>query len=1206
MSKRILFVLMACMAALCFSPLAFGQAIGSFSGTITDKSGSSITGASVTVTSQGTGVVREAKTDESGHYIVNYLPVGLYTVHVQFQGFQPAEAKDLRLQIDEARELNFSLNPASVSSTVEVVADAVAVTTTDPTLGQVINSQQVAQLPLNGRDFVQLATLTPGTTQETNPNSFFNGGPSSEVSARGSFSLSVGGSRANSTDWLLDGSDNNELTAGGIGILSSIDAIQEFKVLTYNYSAEFGTRAGPTVLVTTKSGSNSYHGSLFEFLRNTSLDAKSFFATKPEKFNLNQYGGSFGGPIRKNKTFFFLDGEQKSQRHGTTFTGLVPTDAMRTGDFSKDVFGNTLGAPTKNPDGTWSLPAGAIYNPNMGSLNGKGASSDPAAAQNIYFQCDANGVPITPNANSSQTRANNCYKIPGGPNGLISPIAQQMFGLYPEPNANNQAVGFNYVNAPVRKLDETKFDIRVDHNFSSSDTAFARFSYDQAVSYVPGGAPGFPDFASQSPFASNQGIQNHGRNISLSETHIFSPTKVNQVSGGYNRIFNYITSQGNGSCLAAKFGIPGANLGCADGSTCKGDVISCGLTSTQFDGGFWSLGDRGFAPFTGGTNIFSIADSFNMILGKHDIKMGGSIRAMQMNVRTNGFQDGYWILSGFWSGNPQSDFALGLPSLAIHDQTFFGDTTGRRWKIFRPYVQDDWRATKNLTVNIGLAWAITTPIAEVAGRQADFNPANGQFLIPGKNYVSDSAGIRTYWKAFEPRIGLAYKVRGSDKTVLRAGYAIYHDSSWNQGAQGLWQNPPFYAESDAFAFGGACTFATAACATQFGLKPSALSLSNGFPTFTPPLDPNTFTGTLLAQNINFKPGIVQQFNVNVEHQLPGDLILTVGYAGSRAAHILIDGNNLNVQTPNSCGKVAGYTLGCGPGGTFLGQPAQFANFPFNVINNITDQGNAHYNSLQIKAETKNARHGLYALISYTYSRAYDNGYADGLGSSIGAVYYPLPNWSKLDWALSQINLNNNFTASVIYDLPFGNGKRFGSNWGKPANAILGGWQLTLIEKITSGFPVFVVDSANFSSGVNFQQNGNSLIRPNLVGDPNKAGNQAGKTGCPTQVHNIAHWFNPCAFESAPAGELGNANRTPVNGPNFVNTDFSVVKRFALPREGMGLDFRAEIFNLFNHAQFGLPNTGATGYADIQTSNFGSVTSTVNNPRLVQFGLKFTF
>jgi carboxypeptidase family protein len=1218
MTKRILFVVVAFFAALCFGSSAHGQAIGSFSGTITDKSGSSIAGASVSVTSQGTGVARETKTDDTGHYIINYLPVGMYTIRAQFQGFQTAEAKDLRLQIDEARELNFSLNPASVSSSVEVSATAVAVEATNPSLGQVITEQQVQQLPLNGRDFVQLATLTPGTTQETNPNSFFNGGPSSEVSARGSFSLSVGGSRANSTDWLLDGNDNNELTAGGIGILSSIDAIQEFKVLTYNYSAEFGTRAGPTVLVTTKSGGNALHGSLFEFLRNTSLDAKSFFAPKAEKFNLNQFGGSLGGAIRKNKTFFFFDGEQKFQRHGIAFTGLVPTDAMRSGDFTNDAFGRPVTATfTPPPGGGNPITVPGIVNPNM-----SGASRDPRVFPNIYFQCDpVSGVPEPVNPDASQPQGTPCSKIPGG---LLNPISQQMFGFFPEPNANNSSLGFNFQDQPVRKLDETKFDVRLDHTFSGNDTAYARFSYDQAVSYVPGGTSGLPNFAEQSPFASNQGIQNHGRNIVLSETHIFSPTKVNQVTGGYNRIFNYITSEGNGSCLAAKIGIPGANLGCADGSTCTGDVISCGLTSTQFDGGYWSLGDRGFTPFTGGTNIFSINDSFDMILGKHDIKMGGGIRAMQMNVRTNGFQDGYWILSGLWSGNPPgnavgpvADFALGIASLAIHDQTFLGDTTGRRWKIFRPYVQDDWRVSKNLTVNLGLAWTITTPIAEVLGRQADFEPKTGQFLIPGVNHVGDGAGIKTYYKAFEPRIGLAYKLFGSDKTVVRAGYAIYHDSSWSQGGQGLWQNPPFYAESDRFAFSspafGACTFAFAYCHQTNGIPASAISLSDGFQTFASQPDPASFTGTILSQNTDFKPGIVQQFNVNIEHQIPGDLVLTVGYAGSRSAHILIDGNNVNINTPNACGVVAGYTLGCGPGGTFV--PAPYAaNFPFNTITNITDQGVAHYNSLQIKAETKNARHGLYGLISYTYAKAYDNGYADGLGSSIGAVYYGLPNWSKLDWALSQINLNNNFSASVIYDLPFGNGKRFGSNWGKPANAILGGWQLTLIERISSGFPVFVVDSANFVSGVNFQQNGNSLIRPDQIGNPNKGG---GGAGCPTQVRNIEHWFNPCAFapaqtfETSPGsgvfvGELGNANRTPVNGPNFVNTDFSVVKRFALPKEGMGLDFRAEFFNLFNHAQFGMPNTGATGYADIETSNFGAITSTVNNPRLVQFGLKFTF
>src|ERR1700674_2232740 len=494
MPKRKALLVAVLCSVICLCPLLYSQANGSLSGTVTDKTGSVISGATVKITSQGTGITREVKTDGSGHYIAPFLPVSIYTIRVESQGFQTTEQKDIRLQVDEQREVNFTLNPASVSQTVEVSAEEVAVETSNPTLGQVITSQEVAQLPLNGRDFVQLATLTPGTVAETNPNSFFTNAASSEVAARGAFSLSVGGSRANSTDWLLDGNDNNELTAGGISILSSIDSIQEFKVLTYNYSAEFGTRAGPTVLVTTKSGSNALHGSLYEFLRNTSLDAKSFFATKPEKFNLNQYGGSLGGAIRKNKTFFFLDGEQKSQRHGITFTGLVPTVAMRGGDFTNDAFGRPVPVGTTAADPvTFDT---AIINPNMGPITGGGASTNGAVFPNIYFQCDANGNPMPVAANGSQQQGQNCNKIPSGANGLINPISKQLLALYPAPNANNPALGINYINSPVRKLDETKFDIRLDHNFSASDTAFARFSYDQAVSYVPGGGPGF---AEQSP-----------------------------------------------------------------------------------------------------------------------------------------------------------------------------------------------------------------------------------------------------------------------------------------------------------------------------------------------------------------------------------------------------------------------------------------------------------------------------------------------------------------------------------------------------------------------------------------------------------------------------------------------------------------------------------------------------------------------------------
>jgi len=1211
MSRKFVFSLVVFIATLCWSTSAFGQATGSFAGTVTDKSGSAVAGATVTVTSQTTGVARTATTDETGHYGINLLPVSVYTIHVEFKGFQPAESKDVKLQVDEHRELDFSLSPATVSSTVEVTASEVAMETSNPSLGQVITSQQVSQLPLNGRDFVQLATLTPGTSTETNPGSFFTTAASSEVAARGPFSLSVGGSRPNSTDWLIDGVDNNELTAGGISILSNVDSIQEFKVLTYNYSAEYGTRAGPTVLLTTKSGTNNFHGSLYEFFRNTDLDARSFFATSREKFNLNQFGGSIGGPIRKNKTFFFLDGEQKYQRHGIPYTGLVPSMDMRNGDYTNDPFGNPIFG-TYTPASGPSVSVPTIVNPNM-----LGASLNPAVFPNVYFQCGPNGNPLPVAANGSQAQGTPCAKIPGAmagndpslPNGLISPIGQAMMNLYPPPNVTGNS-SYNFADAPVRSLDETKFDIRVDHNFSANDTLFARFSYDQATSYVPGGAPGF---AAQSAFGTNQGIINHARNVAIGETHIFSPVTVNQFSFGYNRIFDYITSFGTGSCESAKLGIVGANLGCTElgpNATCIPGAISCGLVSTLMTANYWAVGDRGYSPFQGGTNIFTVNDTLNFIRGKHDIKVGIGIRANQLNVSTEAFQDGFWIpgaignFSGYSSsalkvpGDPTADFMMGLVGVSEHDQTFNGTTTGRRWKVYRPFVQDDWRVTSKLTLNLGLAWDIQNPITEVNGKMANYDPYTNQLLVAGVNGVSWSAGVNKYWTAFEPRIGFAYKLGSSGKTVIRGGYAIFHDSAWSMGAQGLWQNPPFFAEGDAFGlaqpslitFGTqmvGCPSSTSYCATlPNGPAVTGVSTS-GFQIFDSPPSLQTFTGTLFYQPTNFHPGTVQQYNANVEREIPGNIVLTLGYAGSKGYDVLVAGNNLNTSTGSMVCGVG--VIGCNADGTAYTPP--FAPPNGNAVLAFGDYGKTNYNSFQVKAETKTPKYGLYALIGYTYSHTYDNGLSDGLGSLLSAVYFPLPNWTKLDWAPSQMDLHNNFTASVIYDLPFGKGKKWGNDWNGATNSLLGGWQLTVIQKITSGFAFPLIDSVN-SSGVTFNNGGNGFN----YNRPDQA------AGCNAYVSNHGpeqQYINANCFSHA-TGHLGNASRLPVYGPDFVNTDFSVIKQFALPWENTGITFRAEFFNLWNHAQFGLPVN------DVSALGFGQVNSTVNNPRVVQFGLKFTF
>lgn len=1223
--KKTLFaIVLATLTTVCGS-LAWSQATASFSGTVTDNTGAVLSGAQVTITAQATNVAREATTDGSGHFVVPSLSAADYTIRVEAAGFKASEAKDVRLQIDEQRELDFKLAPASVSTSVDVSATEVAVQTSNPTLGEVITSQEVAELPLNGRDFVQLATLTPGVTQETNPNSFFNAGPSSEVSARGTYSLSVGGSRAQSTDWLLDGVDNNELTAGGIAILPSIDAIQEFKVLTYNYSAEYGTRAGPTVLVTTKSGSNQFHGSLFEFFRNTKLDAKTYdFGTPSAKqqFNLNQFGGALGGALQKDKTFFFLDYQAKRQRHGVPFTGLIPTPAMMAGDFSLDPLGLERGV------------AQAAYNnqilfPNLVNPYTLGS-----------FQCDSSGNPL-PSTDGTQPLDVACNKIPtalAGSGGLADKAGLALINLYPQSTGANLSTLTNYSNTPVRKLNEGEFDIRLDHNISAKDSVFARFSYDQAFSFVPGGSPGF---AEAGAFASTQNITNHGRNVAISETHLFSDRTINQFTAGFNRIFNHILSYGTGTCEAAKLGIQGADLGGACDSITgypaslnqsSKDCVGCGLSSTQLTG-YWSVGDRGFSPFQGGTNVFYVSDTMDLIRGKHNIRFGAGIRDNQMNVLTNGFGDGYFLLfggGGSYTGDDAADLLLGQVGGSIHDQTFLGATTGRRWKMFRPFVQDDWRVSDNLTINLGVAWSLTTPITEAEGRQANFDYATGQYLIAGSapgiagctNCVrtGGDVGVAFDKTAFEPRIGFAWKPTGNGNTVVRGGYAIYHDSAWSQGAQGLWQNPSYYAEVDNFNnfAGSPCPYANATSATPLncGLQLSFLQASTPTtplqPILSPP-NPDSFTGTIQTQPLNFKQGMVQQFNLNLEHQLPGEVVMTVGYAGARSTHILNDGLNQNVGSPGQCflvpgdvGYDASYSLGCDPGHT--GHLAPYGEFT--SVDNNSDNGRARYDSLQIKAE-KNARHGLYALLSYTYSRAFDSGFPDGLGTLPGAMYWPLPGANKADWGLSQINLNNQFTASVLYDLPFGKGKKFGSGWNGATDAVFGNWKLNVIEKAISGFPLFVVASnnGNFSgSGVNFAWNGNSLNRPNEVGNPNVGGPEGGGTNCPAQVHTLKNWFNPCAFADAPAGELGSAARAPVYGPRFVNTDFSVIKDFPMSfREGTYVQFRAEFFNLFNHPHYYLPGTSASSMQDVDSpSSFGVVNSTLNDPRFIQLALKVIF
>ena len=1114
---------------------AFAQTTGSLGGDVTDATGAVLAGASVTVLSQGTGISRVTKTDGNGHYLVPLLAVGLYTVEVECNGFEQAVQKDIRLQTDESRKLDFTLELKGEKREIQVNANPVAVETTNPTLGQVITADQVADLPLNGRDFVQLAALTPGTTQATNPFSQFTGGPGNETSIRGGYSLSVGGSRENATDWLLDGVDNNELTAGAIAILPSIDLIEEFKVLTSNYSAEHGTRGGSTVLVTTKAGTNEYHGSLFEYFRNTVLNARSFFASGTEKFNLNQFGGSLGGPVRRDRTFFFADYEGEELRKGRTVQAQLPTALMKEGYFTQSFA---------------DLPAAQIYNPFSTRIDsGTGqVTRDP-------FKCDASGSPIVPTAGKLQIGGTPCNIIPTS---MIDPISAELLALLPNPTPTGTISG-DYISTPVQTLADTKVSLRLDHSFSSKDSLFARFTYDQASSVLPSGLPGYG--TSGGGFGSTETFADHGRNAVLSETHIFSPNTLNALSFGFNRIFNSIRSYGDGQYLSQKLGIPGSD---------NGTFLASGLVDAVFSGGFWGIGDSAYAPFQGGTNIFHLRDSLSLVRGAHALTMGGEIRRFQMNTLAAGFQDGYWSFDNRYTaaivpgtsafdvttGSPIASFLLGLPSFGQINQVFQGTSRGTRWTEFRPYIQDDWKIRSNLTINLGLAYNVTTPKTEVHGRQANFVFATGQFLIPGAT-SGPSAGVQTYWGGLEPRIGFAWSPRNNVNWSVRGGYSIYHDSGWNLGSQTLWQNPPFVTAPSFFAD---------------NLYPaSTFTPEQGFPVTAEPSSPSQFVGNSLNfQPLNARLPIIQQFDLSVEHELPARILLTVSYTGSRGAHLLVGNENFNTPPPNTGGALPPYPQ-------------------YGLINCYCDHGQTRYDGLEVKAETKSARHGIYVLVGYTYSKAFDNGLADFQGTPGGVTYFPLVVPGNSDKGLSEIDLTNNFVASLLYNLPVGKGQRFGSDLSGPADALLGHWQFNTIAHLHSGFPLFMSTAVN-NSGTNLGGNTPGSNRPDRICNGKLSGSQ----------QSINGWFDTGCFVDPAPGELGNAPRSTLFGPDFINFDMSLFKTVPLWSERAHLQFRAEAFNVFNHSQFGQPGTteGAGG--------FGVIQYTVNNPRLIQFALRIMF
>jgi hypothetical protein len=1082
------------MTGLLFASIADAQSIGIISGTILDPTGLVIPNVQVTIRNEGTGQQRVVVADSAGHYTATELPIGNYSVKASASGFRPVENRNLNLEVGQNRTVDFVLQLASVGTEVQVSSQVaqIEVQRSDATLSQVIHPEEVAQLPLNGRDFVQLALLGAGTVRNTKPNDFLNAGASSEVSYRGTVSLSAQGMRENANDWLYDGVDDNELTAGGIGTLPSIDAIAEFRVLVFNYSAQYGSRGGTTVLVSSKSGSNAFHGTAFEFLRNTDLDARNFFdiSTK-SKYNQNEFGASLGGPIEKNKTFFFTDFQVNTIRKGDPTLSTVPTALQRQGIFTE------------------SFPGAA-----------QGIVADPSTAARTPF----------PNNTIPASR--------------IDPIGSALANMFPLPTYTN-ILANNYFLAPVERIDDALWDFRLDHNVGDNDRFFGRFTWDDATRFFPSGLPGF---GAASGFSSNARYATHARNIAASESHVFSPTMVNVFTAGYNRDFNYIWSVGYGTDESAKLGIPGANLGTPETS-------SMGMFTLT---GYNPIGDREFAPFQGGTNVYHLVDAVDIIKGGHAIHTGFSARIMQENTLGDTAFAGLFAFNALFTatlnssgvpstgGNTIASLLLGLPTTGARNNDLDGSVRGRRWKEYRGFVQDDWTVSRSLTLNLGLAYDVTTPMSEAHNRFSNLIFPTGQVLIAGQN-TNSAIGMQTDWSGVEPRFGFAWSPFQDKKTVFRGGYGMFHDVSAQGGTTGPYENPPY---ANAYAF------------TSNNITP-VRTLSTGFPDNSQPISPANYTGNWYSWDPNYKMGRIQQWNLNIQRQLPGSTVLTVAYAGTHGTRLMEKNFNFNSAPPGP------YT-----------NPASLRPYPqYNNIYLTDSHGWLRYDSLEVKAERRVAN-GLYILAAYTYSKAFTNGLTQEITGDPGQTYYPLKTYPNADKGLGSSDLRQNFTLSYVYQLPFGKGQKFLSDLHGVSEALIGGWQVNGITLAHTGFPLGMTMATN--------QSGNGIgNRPNHICD--------GKLSNPT-VHE---WFDITCFAAPAVGTLGNAARTTLYGPGQVNFDVSVFKRFHITENG-NLEFRSEFFNIGNHSQFQTP---AMSYG---ASTFGTITATVNQARQVQFALKYLF
>jgi hypothetical protein len=1162
------FVRLSCLILSLLLPAALLLAqsgSATITGTVTDPSGATINGAIVTVRDTSTGFTRTTASNETGNYSLPGLRPGVYTVTVETAGFRRHQQTNFQVEVDQTARLDVQMQLGQTTEVVEVKAAAQLLHTENATVGAVIDTKKIVELPLNGRNFVQLALLVPGVTPGQPGNG--NGG-----------GISIGGARSEQNAFQLDGVSNSDQWDSGITFRPSVDSIQEFKIEVNNYSAEFGKGAGGQINVVTKSGTNLLHGSLWEFHRNDAVQARNLFQRDPNfvdskgrfiapPFIQNQFGAAAGGPVIKDRTFFFGYYEGFRNVRGTTGLRSVPDAAIRSGNFA----------------------------PNLGAQVGTDALGRPVFANEIFDARTSREI-FDPRQNRTVFIRD---PFPGNviPPNRIDPIAAKILqgDFWPAPNApgsRDSRTGNpiqNFADGRSNRNTTNQYMGRIDHRLSESDTIYGRFGWNDADSFSPGSFPG-----------NERLTDNRQVVLGFNYTRVLSPSKVNEFrfgwqherpNSGARRILEEVE-------VVRSLGIRGLPLAGAGAP-----VIGVS--------GFTGIDDGGENRRDG--NTFQFLDSFSFNTGRHFIKLGGELRRIMLDVvnipaNTRGdfnFGNPEWSgLEGFpATGNTFANFLLGLPRQKSRRP---GDHTSYlRATEYAGFIQDEWKFSQRLTLNLGLRYQLyispketrnnisamrlrrpPTSFAEggiflckdpakCAAINANLAPLQlgltlndlhvdrlPEVVVAGQDGVPRSL-VQLDKKNFGPRVGIAFRL--TDNTTIRTGYGMFFDTVPMSYFQDAVENIPTVREDQ-----------QSLSSFQFGLPPTEAFI--GFGTDDPPI--GSFTPGPNTYDLNFRNAYMQQWNFGIQRQFGNTIVAEVSYAGSKGTR-LNRRENFNTREPRSASAIIPTSV----------NPHLRRLLPFAVMGNqlitldnwfsTTSTAFSNYHALFARLEKRYSA-GLTFINAFTYSKAISDAQPFGGGNNdTGNRVQDMFN-KAADKALAPHDYRFRFVTSFVWDLPFGRGRGLGSNLTGVLNQIIGGWQVNGIAQFQTGFPITVR-----RTGDPLAVGTDGAVRPDAICNPN----------LPRGERTLQQFFNTACFV-APPDRFGNAGRSTVTGPGLHVWDMAVFKNFAI-RERASIQFRSEFFNAFNH-----PNWNAPG-RDLGASGFGVVNS-AQDPRIIQFGLKVLF